>query len=66
VVMGNTMFIAATRALIEDFGGHGEGVIIKDNVGSLYPQEAVETTEAGLPSNIIINFDEELKAWFDC
>ena len=35
VVTGNTMFEAALKELICDLGGHGEGFIQKDNVGSL-------------------------------
>jgi len=36
VVKDNTMHIGAIRQLLDDQGGHKEGVIIADNVGSLY------------------------------
>ncbi len=34
VITGNTMFEAALKELICDLGGHGEGFIQKDNVGT--------------------------------
>ncbi len=36
VVSENTMHIGALKKLTADLGEHGEGVIIRDNVGSLY------------------------------
>ena len=36
IVKDNTMHVGALKELIHDFGDHEEGVIVKDNVGSLY------------------------------
>jgi hypothetical protein len=38
VIRGNTLHIGALTELIADLGGHGEGVIIADNVGSVYTE----------------------------
>jgi len=35
IIKDNVQFNGALRQLVADLGGHGEGVIIKDNVGSL-------------------------------
>jgi len=36
VIADNTMFEAALKELVHDLGGHGEGFIQKDNVGTLW------------------------------
>ena len=36
VVKGNVMHIGALKQLVVDQGGHGEGVVIGDNVGNLF------------------------------
>ena len=36
IVKDNVLHIGALQELVRDLGGHGEGVIIKDNVGSLF------------------------------
>lgn len=36
VVKDNTLHIGCLKELIKDLGGHGEGVILKDNPGSIY------------------------------
>ena len=36
IIKDNTLHIGALTQLIVDLGDHGEGVIIADNVGSLY------------------------------
>jgi hypothetical protein len=36
VITNNTLHIGAMRELVADRGGHGDGVVIKDNVGSIY------------------------------
>src|SRR5208337_3665234 len=38
VITGNTMLEAGRKELICDLGGHGEGFIQKDNVGTLRPE----------------------------
>ncbi|MHC4885315.1 MAG: glycosyl hydrolase family 28-related protein [Planctomycetota bacterium] len=43
IVKDNVMHIGALKELVRDEGGHGEGVIIKDNVGSLFVE-----TEPGI------------------
>ena len=63
VVSGNTMFISAIETLIDDRGNHKD-LILKDNVGSLFPKEAIECTQASLPTNLIIRFREDLRRHF--
>ena len=36
VISGNAMHCGATERLLVDLGGHGEGLIVKDNPGSLF------------------------------
>lgn len=36
VIKDNTLHIGCLTELIRDLGGHGEGVVVKDNPGSLY------------------------------
>ena len=36
IIKDNALHIGALQELIHDLGGHGDGVIIKDNVGSLF------------------------------
>lgn len=36
IIKGNTLHIGAIRELVHDRGGHGAGVVIAENVGSLY------------------------------
>ena len=64
VVTGTTLFMGARKELVRDCGGHASGVIIRDNVGSLYPEEAAASPAPGLPTNLILDFDQELKNWF--
>ncbi|MBQ3151113.1 MAG: right-handed parallel beta-helix repeat-containing protein [Clostridia bacterium] len=40
VIANNTMLPGAVKELIEDRGGHGDQVIIKDNVGDTVPERA--------------------------
>ena len=47
VVKDNTLHIGALRTLIVDLGGHGEGVIIKDNVGNLFKDPSKSLWESG-------------------
>jgi hypothetical protein len=35
VIANNTLFEGALRGLMVDMGGHGEGVVVRDNPGSL-------------------------------
>jgi hypothetical protein len=35
VIANNTLHEAASRQLMNDLGGHGEGVVVKDNPGIL-------------------------------
>jgi hypothetical protein len=39
VIANNVMNIGAVKELVHDLGGHGEGVVIRDNVGNLYRDE---------------------------
>lgn len=64
VVSNNTMFMASSRRLIQDESNHKNQVVIENNVGSLYPTGAFSSEKMGLPTNIIIDFHEELKKWF--
>jgi hypothetical protein len=43
VVTGNTLHIGAIKELIRDLGGHGEGVVVRDNPGCLLltPDKAI-------------------------
>ena len=43
IVKDNTLNIGALDELVHDLGEHGEGVIVKDNVGSLYVDKEGET-----------------------
>jgi hypothetical protein len=36
VIAGNVLHNAALRELLVDLGGHGPGVIVRDNPGSLF------------------------------
>jgi hypothetical protein len=36
VIAGNTMYSAALKELVRDLGGHGEGLVQNNNVGSLW------------------------------
>lgn len=47
VIQGNTLHIGALKQIILDRGGHGEGVLIKDNVGSLLPKPDKSIWEPG-------------------
>ena len=47
-VTGNTLFLGALETLVDDRGGHMD-TVIRDNVGSLFPKEAVLSTRAALP-----------------
>ena len=65
IVANNTLFIGALDELIHDCGNHSAGtVIVENNVGSLYPVSAVESEEMGLPTNIILDHDADLRRWF--
>lgn len=64
VVTNNTMFIGSSKELVKDYNNHAGQVIVENNVGSLYPEQAFNSEMAGLPTNIIISFDDEIKAWF--
>lgn len=37
IIQANTLFHGATMELVTDLGGHGDGVIVRDNVGRLAP-----------------------------
>ncbi|MCX5659898.1 MAG: right-handed parallel beta-helix repeat-containing protein [Planctomycetota bacterium] len=47
VIANNTLHIAALKALIHDLGGHGEGVIVKDNPGVLFRDEGKNIWASG-------------------
>ena len=63
VVSGNTMFVGALKQLVDDRGGH-ENTVIRDNVGSLFPQEALASTDAGLPTDLVIGYRSDLQRQF--
>ena len=63
VVTGNTLFLGALEMLVDDRGGHRD-TVIRDNVGSLFPREAVLSTRAALPTNLILDYRKELKHHF--
>lgn len=60
VISGNTMFVGALDNLIIDRGNH-MNAIIKDNVGSLFPKEAVRAEDERLAGDIVVNYRPELK-----
>ena len=62
-VTGNTLFLGALEMLVDDRGGHRD-TVIRDNVGSLFPKEAVLSTRAALPTNLILDYRKELKHRF--
>lgn len=39
IIKDNTLHIGAMTELVHDLGGHGEGTIVKDNVGSIFRDE---------------------------
>jgi len=47
VVQSNSLHIGALKQIVLDRGGHGEGVVIKDNVGSLLPNPDKSIWEPG-------------------
>lgn len=47
VIQSNTLHIGALKQIILDRGGHGEGVLLKDNVGSLLPDPTKSIWEPG-------------------
>ena len=47
VVKDNTLHVGALRELISDLGGHGDGVIIKDNVGSVFEDKGTSIWGSG-------------------
>ena len=63
VVTGNTLFLGALEMLVDDRGGHRD-TVIRDNVGSLFPREAVLSTRAALPTSLILDYRKELKHHF--
>lgn len=63
VVSDNTLFSGALKTLLEDRGGH-INTVIRDNVGSLFPQEAVCSPKAALPTNLILDYRQELLRCF--
>jgi len=64
VVANNTLFMGALRTLVRDCGNHASGVCVENNPGSLYPEEAARSSAPGLPTNLALDFDRELKGWF--
>lgn len=64
IISNNTMFMGSSEELIHDCGNHCGQVIIQNNVGSVYPKAALQSDKSGLPTNIIIDFDDEIKQWF--
>lgn len=64
VVTGNTMFVGALETLVDDRGGHSS-CVIRDNVGSLFPREALGSPLAALPTDIIVAVRDELRSQFD-
>ena len=47
VIQNNTLHIGALKQIVVDRGGHGEGVLLKDNVGSLLPNPGQSIWEPG-------------------
>ncbi len=47
VIANNVMNIGALKELVHDLGGHGEGVVVRDNVGNLYRDEGKSIWESG-------------------
>ena len=47
IIKDNTMHIGALKELVKDLGGHGDGTIIKDNVGSLFKDEGKSIWASG-------------------
>jgi len=47
VVANNTMNIGSLKALVQDLGEHGEGVVIRDNVGNLFRDEGTTIWASG-------------------
>ncbi|NLL84520.1 MAG: right-handed parallel beta-helix repeat-containing protein [Lentisphaerae bacterium] len=47
IVKGNTLHIGAITELVRDLGGHGEGVVVAENVGSLYSDIDKSIWESG-------------------
>ncbi len=47
VIKDNALHIGALEELVTDLGGHGDGVIIKDNVGSLYADRGTSLWNSG-------------------